>query len=256
MPSRQVAGESWTSLYAIGSVLALVYVVMILVPLALIFSTPQPPAQGGTAILNYIASHKAIYYAELICFVGLSVPALGVFLAVSVSLKDVNRNLAALGGLVGIVSEIVALALASSPQSLSAGLIYLSDQYVATTVESQRAALSVAAEGFLANANAVSSAGILTALGILLLSLGMMRGAYRRRVAVLGIVTGVLGMVFEALRLQVGMLYIVYGILLPVWFAAVGVQLFRLGFPERRERTKKQVTFAYLTRSEPHEMRC
>ncbi len=221
---------SWKTLYAIGSVLALVYVIMVVVPLVLLFSVPQPPAQGGAAVLDYIAAHKAIYYVELICFVGLSLPALGVFLAVAVSLKDSHKSLATLGGLVGIVSEVVALALGSSPQSLSGGLIYLSDQYVATSVEAQRSLLSAAAESFLANANAVSSAGILTALGIFLLSLCMFHGGYRRWVAVLGTFTGALGMLFEALRPQLGALYGLFGILLPVWFVAVGIRLFQLGF--------------------------
>ena len=220
---------SWTSLYAAGSVLALLYVVMVVIPLVLLFAAPQPPASGGAAILNYIASHKGVYLTELICFVGLSVPALGVFLAVSVSLKDTNKSLAALGGLVGIVSEIVALALGSSPQSLNGGLVYLSDQY-ATAAETQRVALASAAEGFLATANAVSSPGILTALGILLLSLCMLRGVFHRGVAFLGIVAGILGMVFEALRPQIGIVYGLYGLLLPAWFIAVGLKLFKIGF--------------------------
>ncbi len=228
--------KSWTSLYAIGSLLALVFVIMVVIPLVLLFTVPQPPAQGGAAVLNYIATHKAIYYIELICFVGLTVPALGVFLAVAVSLKDTHKSLAALGGLIGIVSEVVALALGSSPQSLSGGLIYLSDQYVATSGEAQRSVLSAAAESFLADANAVSSAGILTALGIFLLSLCMFRGGYRRWVAVLGTATGALGMVFEALRPQVGALYGLYGTLLPVWFVAVGLRLFQLGFRQASNR--------------------
>jgi hypothetical protein len=230
MSSRMPSDGSWTLLYSIGCALAFVYVIMVVVPLALIFSVPQPPAAGGAAVLAYIASHKAIYLIELICFVGLSIPGLGVFLAVSVSLKETNVSLAALGGLTGIVSEILALALGSSPQSLSAGLVYLSDQYIAATAEAQRAALSAAAEGFLANANAISPAGILTALGIFLLSMGMLRGVYGRWVAILGIVTGALGMVFEALRPQIGMLYGLYGILLPIWFVAIGLGLFKLGF--------------------------
>ena len=229
MRSEATTIESWKPLYVTGSVLALLYVIMIAVPLAVIFLTPQPPAQGGAAVLTYIAAHKAIYLIELICFVGLSVPATGVFLAASVSLRNVSRSLAVLGGLTGVVSEIVALALGSSPQSLSAGLVYLSDQYAASALESQRAAFSAAAEAFLASANAVSSAGILTALAILLLSMAMLRGVYNRWIGVLGIVTGAVGVVFEALRPRIGVLYAVYGILLPVWFAVIGVSLLRIG---------------------------
>ena len=227
---------SWNWLYASGSVMALLYIIMVVVPLVLIFTTPQPPATGGAAILGYIASHKAIYMTELICFVGLSVPALGVFLAVSVSLRDAHRSLAALGGLIGIASEVVALSLGSSPQSLSGSLVYLSDQYGAAATDVQRASLAGAAEGFLASANAVSSAGILTALGILALSVCMLRGTWSRAVAVLGIVTGLAGVVCEALRPRIGPVYGIYGLLLPAWFLCVGIRLYRMGFAPASRR--------------------
>ena len=229
-PNQVTPDGSWSWLYAAGSVLSLLYVAMIAVPLVLIFTTPQPPALGGSAVLNCIASNKAVYVVELICFVGLSVPAIGVFLAVTISLNNTNKSLALLGGLVGIVSEIVALALGSSPQSLRGGLVYLSDLYIGTTIDAQRVAFATAAEGFLASANAVSSAGILTAMGILVLSLCMFRGVYHRGVAILGIVTGLIGMAFEALRPHIGALYGIYGLLLPTWFIFVGLRLFKVGF--------------------------
>jgi hypothetical protein len=225
-----VADASWKLLYAVGCALALVYVIMVIIPLVLLFAAPRPPATGGAAVLSFIAAHRAVYVTELFCFVGLSVPALGVVMAVSVALKDTNRSLAAIGGLTALVSEILALGMGSSPQSLSSELVYLSDQYMAAATEAQRVALSSAAEGFLATANAVAPAGVLTALGILLLSLCMLRGVFHRGVAVLGIVTGGFGIVLEALRPYVGMLYGVYGLLLPTWFVVVGIRLFRLGF--------------------------
>ncbi len=181
---------------------------------------------GGS--LEAIAAHKAVYLAELICFVGLCVPALAVFLALAAALKHLNKSLAALGGLFAVVSEAVALTLGSSPQSLSGVLVYLSDQYVAAA-GAQRLAIAGAAESFIAQANAVSAAGILTAFGILLLSVLMLKGVFKRGVAYLGILTGVLGMVFEAIRPAVGGAYAIYGLLLPVWFVFVGLKLYRLG---------------------------
>jgi hypothetical protein len=235
MKSAETSGEigfrpdpSWRPLYAAGSASALLYIVMIGVPLVLVFAAPQPPGSGGTAVLQYIASHKAIYMAELVCFVGLSIPALVVFLALSVSLKEMNKSLAAVGALFGIVSEALALALNSSPPSLNGQLVYLSDQYAAAATDAQRLALSSAAEGFIAGANAVASAGILTALGILLLSLAMRKGFFRKGVAFLGVATGVVGMVFEALRPMIGFAYSLYGLLLLAWFVMVGWELFRM----------------------------
>ena len=80
----------------------------------------------------------------------------------------------------------------------------------------------------MASTNAVSWAGILTAAGILVLSLAMRKGLFHKAVAWIGIVTGALGIVSEALRPLAGMGYIVYGLLLPTWFVLVGLKLFAL----------------------------
>ena len=218
---------SWAGLYAAGSICSLLYVLLIMVPLVLVFAIPQPPTSGGAAVLGYIASNKVAYMVELACFVGLSVPALVVFLAGGVALKHLDKSLAAIGALVGIGSEIIALALGSSPPSLSGGLVYLSDQY-AGAVGAQRAALEAGAEGLIAAANAVSAAGILTAAGILILSIVMLKGVFHKAVAWVGILAGALGIVSEALRPMIGMAYAIYGLLLPAWFILVGWKLFRL----------------------------
>jgi hypothetical protein len=226
-PPSDAADPTWRSLYYLGSIAALLYVVMILIPLVLLFVAPQPPATGGAEVLVYIADHKLVYLVELISFVGLSVPALVVFTAVAVSLKNVDKTIALLGGLMGVVSETIALALGSSPQSLSGTLIGLSSRYAGATSEAARQAISAAAEGVVAGTNAVSWAGILTALGIMVLSIGMRRGPYGRAVAWIGIATGAAGVVLEALRPQVGAFYGIYGILLPLWFVLVGIALNR-----------------------------
>lgn len=79
--------------------------------------------------MEYISAHKAVYLTELVCFVGLAVPALVVFGALAVALKDTNKSVAAMGGLFGIASEVIALALGSSPQSLHGGLVVLANAY-------------------------------------------------------------------------------------------------------------------------------
>jgi hypothetical protein len=201
-------------------------VVLVLVPVVLIFVAPVPPASGGP-LLEYIATHKAVYLTELVCFVGLAVPALVVFTAVAIALSNVDRSGALLGGLLGVVSEGMALALGSSPQSLHGGLVLLSDSYAAAETAGQRAQLESAADALIAATNAVSWAGILTAAAILLLSLLMREQIFGRSLAVLGVVTGALGIVSEALRPAIGPAYLVYGLLLPTWFALVGLRLTR-----------------------------
>jgi hypothetical protein len=100
--------------------------------------------------------------------------------------------------------------------------------------------LATAAEGLIAASNAVNAAGILTAIGILILSLVMLKGVFHKSVAYLGIVTGILGIVSEALRDIIGPGYIVYGLLLPSWFLAVGWRLYRLGASSSHSRMANQ----------------
>lgn len=206
----------------------MVFVLLVLVPVVLVFAAPIPPVEGR-ALLSYIAEHKIVYLIELVCFVGLGVPALVVFSAVAVALKGVNKSLALVGGLFGVVSEAIALALGSSPQSLHGGLVVLSNSYASATTDAERAGLVSAAEALIAATNAVSWAGILTAAGILTLSLIARTGGFGRVVATLGVLTGALGILSEALRPMIGSAYLLYGLLLPLWFALVGWKLFRMG---------------------------
>jgi len=219
---------SWRGLYRVGGVSAALYVVLIIIPLVLLNTTPLPPLSGGAATLQYIASHKPVYIIELVSFVGLSLPAMVVFLALYVALKHLNKSFAALGAIVGVASEVIALAYNSSPPSLNTGLLYLSDQYVAATTAAQRAAFATGAEGLIAVSNAVNAAGILTAMGILILSLVMLKGVFHKGVAYLGIATGAIGIISETLRPIIGPGYYIYGLLLPIWFVAVGWKLYRL----------------------------
>lgn len=220
--------RSWRSLYRVGAVSAALYVLLIIVPVVLINVAPQPPLTGGTALLDYIAAHKLVYLIELVSFVGLSLPALIVFLALYVALEGLNKSYAALGALLGIASEITALAYNSSPPSLHTGLLYLSDQYAAAN-DAQRVILATAAEALMAASNTVNPAGILTALGMLIVSLVMLKGVFPRGTAYLGIATGAIGIVSETFRNIIGSGYYLYGLLLPAWFLVVGWALYRLG---------------------------
>ncbi|MGB3955585.1 MAG: hypothetical protein WBL05_09975 [Brooklawnia sp.] len=222
---------SWQPLYKVGGVSALVFVALVLVPIALIFLAPLPPADGR-ALLEYIPDHKVVYLVQLVCFVGLAVPALVVFAAVAVGLMAVNKGVALIGGVLGIASETIALALGSSPQSLHGGLVLLSEAYATAGTDADRAGLVSAADALIAATNAVSWGGILTAAAILVLSLLMRNTVFGRAVGTLGIVTGAVGVVCEALRPVIGEVYLVYGLLLPAWFLLVGLRLLRI--PDER----------------------
>lgn len=215
--------SSWRPLYRAGAWSALVYVVLVLVPVVLVLAAPTPPTSGA-AVLEYVDAHRLVYLVELVCFVGLSVPALVVFCALGVGLAHADRSRALIGALLGVVSEAVALALGSSPQSLHGGIVVLSTVYRGAG-SAERTQLAAAADALIAATNAVSWAGILTAAAILLLSVVLRRAPAPTWVAVLGIVTGAVGIVSEALRPLIGPAYLLYGLLLPLWFALVGWQL-------------------------------
>ncbi len=210
-----------------GGAAALLYVLLVLIPVVLIFTAPVPPDEGR-ALLEYIAAHKVVYLTQLVCFVGLDVPALVVFGAVAVALKHLGKTAAAIGGLIGIVSEVIALAAGSSPQSLHGGLVALSNSYVTAAPDAERAGLASAADALIADTNAVGWSGILTAAAILILSTIMRRGSFGTLVGTLGVVTGAVGIVSEVLRPTLGFGYLLYGLLLPTWFALVGWKLLRL----------------------------
>jgi hypothetical protein len=218
--------RDWWQLYRTGAVSAAVFVLLVLVPIILVVAAPVPPVKGR-ALLEYVAEHRVVYLVELVCFVGLAVPALLVFAAVAVAARRISPSLALVGGLFGVGSEIVALAVGSSPQSLHGGIVSLSDAYVATP-DAERDSLVAAADALVAIANSMPWAGILTAAGILVLSWVIRRGPFGRALGWFGVVVGVLGILSEALRPLIGAAYFLYGLALPVWFGWVGWKLYRL----------------------------
>ncbi|MGB4892639.1 MAG: hypothetical protein WBP09_13335 [Propionicimonas sp.] len=217
---------TWQPLYRIGGIAAMAFVVMVFIPLTLLVAAPVPPTDGR-ALLEYIATHRIVYLTQLVCFVGLAIPALVVFAAVAVALAGVSKGVAAIGGLFGVGSEVVALAVGSSPQSLHGGLVLLSDAYLAAGSDAERTGLVASAQALVAATNAMPWAGVLTALAILVLSLSA-RPVFGGTLAAVGLATGALGVLSEAFRPITGAGYLLYGLLLPLWFGWIGWKLLRL----------------------------
>ena len=179
MAARVPADSSWRRLYRAGAWAAGAYVVMVLTAMVLLGAAPIPPSSGA-ALLEYINAHGVVYLVELVCFVGLSIPALVVFSAWAMALKQVDKSMAFIGGLFGVASEVTALAVGSSPQSLNGGLISLSNAYRSANTANERAGLARAAEAIIATTNAMPWGGVLTAAAILTLSLVAWRGPCRQ----------------------------------------------------------------------------
>jgi hypothetical protein len=216
----------WVQLYRIGGVSGLLFVVFGVTALAL-YAIDPPPISGGEATLRFIGDHKASYIAQQLLWLVPSLFGLIAFVALLFALLPASPSLAVLGFAVGAASWTALLAVpVTSEGALS--LVYLSDQYAAAADSSARSAFAAAAEALVAENNTVSLAGVLTPLGILLISLPMVRGILPHWSGWLGLVTGTLGLASEALRFVTPTLYAVYGPLLWAWFAVVGVSLLRL----------------------------
>ena len=202
--------------------------VLTIVSIVLVFTKPMQPSSGGAATLKNIASSRSLYILKQVLWLAPSALAMVVFLALYRALKHLDKSSAALGTLLGIASEVLTLAYPTTGEGAPV-LVYLSDQYMAATTDAQRAAFATAAEGFIAQNKIPSAPGILTAIGILVISLVMLRGVFHKGIAYLGIATGAIGIISESLRPLLGAGYIGYGLLLPIWFFAVGWKLYRLG---------------------------
>ena len=218
---------TWKRLYWAGGVAALLASIAYIVAIVVEFTLPAYPTSGGAATLEYIAAHRSVYILQQILWLGPSVLLIVVFLALYPALKHLDKSYAAIGTVLGIASWAVTLAYPATGGGAPA-LVYLSDQYVAATSDAQRAAFAAAAEGFIALNYVPTILGVLETIGILIVSLVMLKGVFHKSVAYLGIATGAIGIVSESLKPVLGIGYIVYGVLLMVWIIAIGWELVRL----------------------------
>jgi hypothetical protein len=222
---------SWRSLYRAGGVSGLLAGLIYIVAAVLIFTTPSPPASGGVETLQYIASHRSLYILKQVLWLGPSVLAMVMFLALYPALRHVNKSYAAIGTVLGIMAWGLSLAWPTTGEG-SPILVYLSDHYSAATSDAARTAFATAAEVLVATEGTPAAIGVLQTISILVISIVMVRGGFPRSVAYLGVATGAIGVLSESLIELLGGLYAIYGVLLMIWFLAVGWQLYRLARKE------------------------
>lgn len=216
----------WRGLYRSAGVAAILFVALLLLALVVDFVSP-PPVDGGAATLEFIAANKEPYIAEQILWILPGILPVIVFLALFVALAPLGRSSALVATVVAGLPWALLLAVpVSSRGSLS--LVYLSDRYVAARSAEERGVFATAAEAIIAENNTPTIAGLLSPVGIFLVSAVMLKGVMPRVVAWLGLATGALGVVSEALRFAAPEFYWGYGLLLWAWFIAVGVSLLRL----------------------------
>ena len=214
----------WSGISAI--ILVIAYIVIIVV---YIFSGVPPT--GGEEWLKHIIGHASEWWSILGLSVFTDLLYIPVSYALYVSLKRVNKN-AMLAGF-GFLILFVFLDLAITWPNYST-LIIQSNKYAASTNDAQREAIVAIAN----NASAVLSSGLtgvyiilVPAIGILVISLVMLKGIFNKATAYIGVVTGILGVISVVGTFFIsalGILAIPTSILTTVWFLFVGYFLLKL----------------------------
>ncbi|NJO82569.1 MAG: hypothetical protein HC828_06890 [Blastochloris sp.] len=149
-----------------------------------------------------------------------SILAVVTCLALFVALKHVDKSWAAIGAIVVYYPVL-------------AGLAHLGKQYAAADA-TQQAVFATSAEALLAQNNAFNPIyEPLFAVGILIISLVMLKGVFHKSIAYLGIVTFVSSIVAIALAPLVGLWYFLWWLLQAAWLVAAGWKLYRLGVHSR-----------------------
>ncbi|MET3952125.1 DUF4386 family protein [Arthrobacter sp. UYEF36] len=232
-------GQTWRRLYFWAGISSVLFVALLILALVLDFAAP-PPVHGGAETLEFIARNKGIYVAEQLLWIVPNVLPVLVFVALFLALAPLDKSLALLAAVTGALSWGLILAVPVTSRG-SLVLAYLSDRYAAAPDDAARLRYATAAEAIVAENNTPAAVGVLSALGILLISVVMLKGVLPRALAWLGIVTGGLGSIAEALRHAVPESYWGYGVLMWVWFVAVGVALIRLAAltPRGRGRSSR-----------------
>lgn len=222
MPASTCLGGTYIEL---GGAAGIMVGILFLLATVLVFVLPTAPTSGGSATLQYIDSNKVGYITEQILYNAPGFLTAVVFLALYPVLKGLNKSYAAIGVVVSIAAWVPP---AMAALDLFSGLVNLSGEYAAATTEAQRTAFATAAEALVAQTDIAFAAGVLAAIGILVVSLIMLKGVFGRRIAYLGVATGALGIVSEGLRPFVGFGYVIYGLLLIVWFIVIGWDLYKI----------------------------
>lgn len=232
----RTSDPAWGLLYRAGAVSAALAVIAYAVALVIVAATSAPPTSGGAKVLEFIAAHRTIYIVRQLLWLTPGLFLMIVVLALAVALRRQGESLAAIAGLIAITSWAVAFAWPTTGDGALA-MVVLSDKYAAVNTVGERAPFVAGAEVLIALNDVPAVIGILQTLGILLISVLMLRGPFGSGVAWLGVATGGIGVVSEILRPVLGWAYAVYGLLLFAWLIWVAVALWRWG-PKTRRRAE------------------
>lgn len=218
---------SWQSLYRAGCVCVPLFLIIgMLMPFILLTSVDYDTELNGANLLQYIGQHRLWWLVLQNMTMGSCAIAIIPFMALYPALKHANKSYAAIGVVLAISCQILFL----TYLPIVNGLLYLSDEFVATLEPLRQQALVGGAEALVAQNNVYGPSDGLFALSIFILSLVMLKSTFPKAIAYLGIVTAAAGLIGAMLKPLFGILYLWWWLFFVFWFIAIAVQLYRLGF--------------------------
>ncbi|WP_328531081.1 hypothetical protein OG984_08145 [Nocardioides sp. NBC_00368] len=217
----------WQRLHRAGAVSAGLAVVLYVAALVIFAVVAPPPTAGGAAMLEYVDAHRTVYIVRQVLWLTPSLLLMVVFLALAVALRHLDKSFAAIAGMISVASWAVSSAWPTTGDG-SLAMVLLSDEYAAAPTSAAQAPFVAGAEVLIALNDVPAVIGVLQTLGLLLISLLMLKGESWRGLAWLGVSTGAIGIVSEVLRPVLGWAYALYGVLLFVWLIWTAIALWRL----------------------------
>lgn len=217
-----------SSLYRPGAVAAVVALGCYVAGLILVAAQGRLPTDADS-LLRYVNSHPVSYALRQLVWLAPGLAMALVSLALAAAFRHRAAGLALVAGTLGTVAWLLSFAWPTTGDG-SLVMVWLAQRYDAAD-SSSRTSFVAGAQTLLAMNDAVSPVGILQTLGILLLSVLVLRAGSAsravRRLGWVGVATGTVGTLSEAARPWIGAAYGVYGVLLVVWLALVAQALWR-----------------------------
>jgi hypothetical protein len=218
---------SWKHLYRLGALAVLCYIVVaVIVPAALLLSSDYDAAMSGRRLLEYIAEHRTWWIVVQTMALLPSALAIIPFLAIYPALKHLDKSWLIAGVVLAVCAQVLFMAYIPVVN----GLTYLSDQYVAAGSEAERLSIAAGAEALAAMNNAYGPSEAVLALGVSLISIVMLKGVFHRAVAWLGLAATPAAIIAAAFKSTLGIAYLGWWLVVLVWFGAVGLKLYQLGW--------------------------
>jgi hypothetical protein len=223
---------SWKGMYRVGGIGLLFFGLIYLTNLTLGIYGGIPGATDSALYLQSLTAHPSLALVSYGLFsLGdfLLVPAV---LALYLALKHIAKNTMLLA--TGLMAVFVVVDLAIT-EANSLTLVALTQHAATATSTTERAAYLASANYALATvALATFYSWVISSVGILIISIVMLKGVFTKLTAYLGIVVGILGIVVgfyvfvPALTIATLPVILAFGI----WCVLAGRELYRLGKPQ------------------------